>query len=311
MPQNDTDWSVKLAMFAFTSEGFPYYVVNRPWGYHILHSPSNLNSNQSNAKIGFEIDQAENVYINANINPYYLPFKLHVGTGIFGGIDSTGSSRNNTPNPMIRFTYAVTGSGTSLTGGTGTLKDIVCLFSSKGNSIVSGVSSSLAYLNTFYSSPDKLDDFQYIGSYFYNIWGRSNASGPDYRSDPYLFQYGKNVYTITCGRGGTSTLTKWPFLIHAIDPLSLNGTIVATGDSQFNGCNIQGSIVNTTGCYFAVRSQSRTGPGSQFVAADLYFYRFDLTTSLLTSLATFNLTGADGSGFPNATVFQKEDPNIL
>ena len=59
-----------LASFAFTLSGDTYYVDGHSWGYHIISSNDDIKSTKDNGRFNVLLDNALNIYVSGNTNPY-------------------------------------------------------------------------------------------------------------------------------------------------------------------------------------------------------------------------------------------------
>ena len=59
-----------LASFALTLDGSVYYTNGHAWGYHLITSNQDIKPTMSNGRSNINVDNALNLYMSSNINPY-------------------------------------------------------------------------------------------------------------------------------------------------------------------------------------------------------------------------------------------------
>jgi hypothetical protein len=252
-----------LAIFAFTEEGSIYKIDNRPWGYHILSSDFRFYSSSvdsENATQGFEIDDAQNLYVNGNLNSYYYQFNFQVATG--PNVLNAFIYPNGFPNTVTTIQIYVTGAPGSETGGTGTLKEYVLMQPT--------CNPYKSRLVGFSSNPNDLESFQWK----YNSDLGSSITGTVYTDlgSCQFFNYNSNIYLVqTITPIGNNMASLFPMYIFRIDPISGTPTLLATSSSLFNSSR-PGVVVLGTTAYISIKSNNST----------LYMYTFNLVTNVLT-----------------------------
>jgi hypothetical protein len=104
VPNPTSETNSCLCSFALTIDGSIYYVNGHAWGYHILSSNQDVKATMPNGRSNINIDNALNLYISGNINPYDPTFYYYtVPTG------STGSDVSNTSYSLSNTLYTYTG----------------------------------------------------------------------------------------------------------------------------------------------------------------------------------------------------------
>lgn len=290
-PTNDFTFSVQLGFFAFDSIGNPYFINNRPWGYHIVNSTFKLTNIQGieNSKFGFVIDEAENLFLNGNFNQYSVSFVSQVATG------ANSLSRGNFFADYAEQTNLIylnmTGSTGSQTGGTGPLREFFCYVTTSGNGFtVASVGSTIAI---FESSPNLLTDFTYRQSIdlkpFMTSGAFTGTTTPGYHWSEFGTWTNYNNFTYYFGAPSLNTYNPsqgFPLYGFKVDPIGMTVTNVAKSSTPylFNRTGISGVRVGTN-LYLPVRSTSNT----------IFLYNFDLLTDTLSLLTSCVLTGASNS----------------
>lgn len=256
-PNKDNNEQWCNMVFAFDTTGNPYFVNNRPWGYHLLKSSFKLQPVNFDGTLSIEVDAADNAYILTNMDPTdvdYVPV-LDVPDVVIDGKD---------------------------------LKTAICVYrTSTGPTLDTEYMISDGYAPITQScqiqvvrslNPDSLENPTFTARLPLN---ELNLYGFILSRQSYICEIGDYIYYITTGLDEYNvTPGLYPLWIYRINPIAGTMSLFATTPSRFYSCKI------LLGCNNGVDKIYIAGRTNNAV---VYMYSINVISAAVTELTSLSL----------------------
>ena len=285
--------SFSNAIFAFDPNADQYFVSNQPWGYHIVYADFKLfnNINLPNGSIGFVLDEADNIVLNTNIDPFDPYFSITPWQSIPNRITNTVAWSyfvNDQLTSYITYT-GTTGSYTGAATGAGILKEFFMISSCVTNPLLTFVNTSVSTIGFFKSSVDSINDVEFMaqvaitGPYFAPMNSLSSTGARVSRQSIFTSINNKFYYVTVTGQlylSSINTSLTYPGYIIELDPLTASFNKIGELPSIYNSCCMIGFNTGTS-MFFSART----------FTSNVDLYSFDVSTNTLTTVSSLVIPG--------------------